>query len=141
MTTISNTADHAAEQMKDAASHARGTLLDLAAQAMKLVHGAREAESRGVDTLLDRMGLQRRRSGIVPVLWFAAGAIVAGGVVLLLAPESGKSLRKRIAGFLDDGNETIATKADGVEHRVEETVRHDVPVVPRPTNGTNKHAK
>jgi hypothetical protein len=135
MTTISNTADHVAEHMKDATSHARGTLFDLAAQAMKLVNGAREAESRGMDTLLDRMGLQRRRSGLVPVLWFAAGAIAAGGVVLLLAPTSGKSLRKFIAGFLDDGKDTLATQAEKVEHRVEAAVQDGAPAVTRPTNG------
>ena len=141
MTTISNTADHVAEHMKDATSHARGTLLDLAGQAMKLVNGAREAESRGMDTLLDRMGLQRRRSGLVPVLWFAAGAIAAGGIVLLLAPTSGKSLRKRIAGFLDDGKETLATQAEKVEHRVEEAVQDGAPAVTRPPNGMNHDVK
>ena len=141
MTTISDTADHAADHMKDVASHARGTMLDLAAQAMKLVNGAREAESRGVDTLLDRMGLQRRRSGFVPVLWFAAGAIAAAGVVLLLAPTSGKSLRKRIAGFLDDGKETLATQAEKVEHRVEEAVQDGAPAVTRPPNGMNHDVK
>jgi hypothetical protein len=144
MTTISDTADHAAEHMKDVASHARGTMLDLAAQAMKLVSGAREAEGRGVDTLLDRMGLQRRRSGFVPVLWLAAGAIAAAGVVLLLAPTSGKSLRKRIAGFLDDGKEigkdTLATQAEKVERRVGEAVQDGAPAVTRPPNGMNKQA-
>src|SRR5271170_7360710 len=83
MTTISNTADHATEQVKDAASHVRGTLLDFSTQVLKLINRARDAEGRGVDAMLHGLGLERRRSALGPVLWFAAGAVAAGTAVLL----------------------------------------------------------
>jgi len=123
MTTISDTTGHATEHVKEAASHARATLLDLSTQVMKLVNGAREAEGRGVDAVLDRLGLQRRSSALGPALWFAAGVVVAGTAVLLMTPTSGKKLRQRIASFLGGEAEAVVTEARAAEQRVDETVK------------------
>jgi hypothetical protein len=77
--------------------HTRSSLVDLGAQALKLTKSLRAIETRGVDSLLDHFGLQRRNGALGPAFWFAAGAVTAGAIVLLLAPESGKKLRNRIA--------------------------------------------
>jgi hypothetical protein len=79
------------------ADQARASLVDLGAQALKLTKSLRAIETRGLDSLLDRFGLQRRGGALGPVVWFAAGAVVASAFVLLLAPESGKKVRDRIA--------------------------------------------
>jgi hypothetical protein len=99
----------------------RTSLLDLSTQVIRFINGAREAQSRGMDTVLDRIGLQRRQSALGPVLWFAAGAVAAGTAVLLLSPASGKQLRQRIATFLGHETEANATPPRTVERRVEET--------------------
>ena len=64
-----------------------------------------------------------------PVLWFAAGAIAAGSVALLLAPVSGKQLRRRIAKMLDDGlddakhvGKAVETSVEGAVAEVKKTV-------------------
>lgn len=120
MTTISNTAEHATEHVRHAASHAGASLVDLSTQVLRFFNGVREAQGRGVETVLDRLGLQRRQSALGPVIWFAVGAVAAGTAVLLLSPESGKKMRQRIGSFL--GRETEhATQADAVEPRVEVT--------------------
>ncbi len=79
------------------ADQARSSLVDLGAQALKLTKSLRSIETRGLDSLLDRFGLQRRGGALGPVLWFAAGAVTASAIVLLLAPESSKNMRDRIA--------------------------------------------
>jgi hypothetical protein len=123
MTTISNTTDHAAEQVKEAASHARTTFLDLSTQVMKLINGAREAEGRGVEAVLDRLGLQRRTSALGPVLWFAVGAAVAGTSVVLMTPTSGKKLRRRIARFLGGEVEAVTTEAKETKEHTEDGMK------------------
>jgi hypothetical protein len=133
MTTISNTADHAA----DAISHARAALLDLPGQMMKLVESARETERRGVDTLLDRMGLQRRQSALAPVAWFAAGAVVAGAAAFILAPTSGKQLRRRIAAFLDAELDAVTSEGKAIEHQVEDKVKGEVTAMKKMPNGAS----
>jgi hypothetical protein len=85
--------------------HTRSSLVDLGAQALKLTDSLRAIESRGVDSLLGRFGLQRRESALGRVMWFAAGAVTAGAIVLLLAPEAGKRLRGRIARLWESGGE------------------------------------
>jgi hypothetical protein len=96
---------------------------DLSTQVMRLINGARDAEGRGVDALLDRLGLQRRGSALTPLIWFAVGAAVAGTVVVLMAPTSGKELRERIAKFLGGEVEAVAARAKAAEHLTEETVK------------------
>lgn len=120
MTTISNTADQAADHVKEAASHARTSLLDLSTQVIKLIHGAREAEGRGVEVVLDRLGLQRRTSALGPVLWFAVGAAAAGTAVVLLTP----TLRRRIASFLGGEVDTMTKETRGAEEHVEDAVKN-----------------
>jgi hypothetical protein len=131
MNTFSNTADHAT----DAISHARTALLDLPGQMMKLVDNARESERRGVDSLLDRMGLQRRQSVLTPVLWVAAGAVIAGAAAVLLAPTSGREIRRRIASFFDAEVDMIKTQGKDLERRVEETLKEGAPVAIKAPNG------
>jgi len=71
------------------------------------------------DRLLDSMNLARRRSGMAGAFqglgFFAAGAIVGGGLALLFAPSSGAELRRSIAGFF---SRTTKKVVDGVEHQV-----------------------
>jgi hypothetical protein len=70
----------------------------LGAQALKLTNSLRAIETQGVDSLLDHFGLQRREGALGPAVWFAAGALTAGAIIFfLLAPESSKKLRDRIA--------------------------------------------
>ncbi len=76
--------------------HTRSSLVDLGAQTLRLIDSLRAIETRGVDSLLDRMGLNRRGGVLGPVVWFAAGAVTAGAIVLFLAPEAGKKLRNRV---------------------------------------------
>jgi hypothetical protein len=119
MTTISNTADHATEHVKEAASHVRTSMLDLSTQVIRFINGAREAQGRGMDSVLDRMGLQRRQSALGPILWFTVGAVAAGTAVLLMSPTTGKKLRQRIASFLGHAAEASAAPNGAVEPRVE----------------------
>lgn len=107
------------DPIKETATRAKGSLLDFGTQVLKFVNTLRVMEMRGADTLLDRVGLQRRESALRPVLWFAAGAVVAGSVVLMLAPVSGKQLRRRIAKMLDDGLDEAKHVSKDVEAKVE----------------------
>jgi hypothetical protein len=113
MSTMTKTVDHAGEQVKHSAAHARSGFVDLAAQALRLVNNIREAEERGVTSFLSRLGLQRRQSVARPVLWFAAGAVAAGAAALLLAPMKGDDLIKRITNIVR-----------GAAHDVETAVKH-----------------
>jgi hypothetical protein len=79
MSSISKAADHAADQGRNA------TLM--------------------VRALLAHVGRRREASHLSSVLWFAAGATVAGGAFLLLAPR-GSNLRSRIGSFVARLNET-----------------------------------
>jgi hypothetical protein len=137
MTTISNTADHATEHLKGAASHGRATLLELSAQVKKVINGAREAEDRGVDALLDRLGLQRRQTALNPVLWFAAGAAAAGTVWFLISSTSGKKLLRRISRFVGGEAEPSSVHAKAVEQQVEQPVKIGAPTV---KNGAEQEA-
>jgi len=130
MTTFSTTAEHATEQLKD-------TFVDLSTQAMKLFNNVREAEDRGMVAILDRLGLQRRQSALAPVVWVAAGAVLAGAAVLLLAPTSGKKLRQRIASILDAEVHEVVAKATALEQRLEETVKSEVAALKNTPNGAH----
>jgi len=140
MESVSNTADRATERVREVASHTRTTFLDLSTQVLKLINGAREAQGRGVDAVLDGLGLQRRRSALAPVLWFAAGAVVGGTALLMVSPVSGKKLRERIASFIDERTAAIATKSRAVERSVKEAVKHEVSPDQRAGNGANRQA-
>jgi hypothetical protein len=138
MTTISNAADHATDQVKDAASHVRGTLLEFSTQVLKLINRAREAEGRGVDSVLHGLGLERRRSALGPVLWFAAGAVAAGTAVLLTSPTSGQKLRKAIASFVGQEIEAVGNQADAMMQRAEHAVKAEARDAKAPANGAKR---
>jgi gas vesicle protein len=128
MRNLSSTAGHATEQLKE-------TFVDLSAQAMKLFNNLREAEDRGMETVLERLGLQRRQSALTPALWFAGGAVVAGAAVLLLAPTSGKKLRQRIATILDGEVQELTSQASSLEQRLEETLKSEASTSIKTPNG------
>jgi gas vesicle protein len=111
MNSVVNSAQHAAsqavDQVRSSANETRASLLDLGVQALKFVNHLRVNESRVVDSALDRIGLQRRESAMRPALWFAAGAVVAGGAALVLAPSSGEKLRKRLIELLSKAGDTV----------------------------------
>jgi|SRR5579859_1274785 len=111
MSTLTNATNHAADQVSHAA---RASYVELAAQVLDLFNGIRAAETRGMTSLLDRIGLQRRSSVLVPIAWFVGGALVAGAAVAMITPASGKALRQRIRTFLGSEIETIASDAKSV---------------------------
>ncbi len=119
MNSIAARAEGAADQVRESATRtsaaARSTFLDLGTQVLRFVNGLRAFEARTADGLLDRVGLQRRESALRPVVWFAAGAVTAGAAVLVLAPSSGKHLRRQLAKLFTDG----ADEAKHLEHVVE----------------------
>ena len=120
MNSVVNHAQHAAftaaDQVKSAADGTRSSLIELGVQALKLFNHVRAQETRYVDSALDHIGLQRRESALRPVLWFAAGAVVAGGAALVLAPSSGEMLRKRLIELLSTAGDSVKSAAEGVTH-------------------------
>jgi hypothetical protein len=92
MPNIPKKMERVGEQVSQTASSARSSLIDLGVQALRLANGFREAEARGVTSILSRLGLQRRQSIAVPALCVLAGAAAGAGVALLLAPMKGEDL-------------------------------------------------
>lgn len=117
---ILNTAPQA---VQSAASSARGSLVDLGVQALKFLNTVRAEEYRLVGSALERVGLQRRESSLRPIAWFAAGAVLGGSAVLLLAPSSGGALRRRIGSFLGMAKDATAEAAKTVVTDLEEVER------------------
>lgn len=116
MRSIFKTTDYAGQRVKYAASSARGSVIDLGTQVLRLVNNVRESDLWRTDGLLGRVGLSRRGSPLRPVLWFAAGAVV-GGAGLLLAPAIGRGLREgtsRLRGALQRGQTGKEKMATGV---------------------------
>jgi hypothetical protein len=103
MDSISHVADSAVDQVKKNASFAKGNLLELGTQTIKFITAVREMQSRGTMRMLGRLGLQRRRSRVMPAIWFFTGALAAGVAVLMLAPASGQETRSRLNRKLDQG--------------------------------------
>jgi gas vesicle protein len=113
---IPKTADESMKTVSHGAQHARRSLIDFGTQVLKVVNTFGVLERAG-ESLMTRMGLQRRRSPVAPVLWFAAGGIVVGGAVLAFTPRSGKELRARIARLFDGAIDTTEESVKGgVEH-------------------------
>jgi hypothetical protein len=110
------------DQVARTATHARANFVDLGIQVLRFVNNMREAEERGVESILSRLGLQRRQSTARPVLWFAAGAVVAGGAALLLAPMKGEQLirkmTKTVSGAADEVESTVKHAAGEVKDKV-----------------------
>ena len=122
-----NAANHIAEDAKGRATHVasytRTSFLEYGTQALKLLGALRALEIGAVDSVLGRVGLQRRQSGaMLPIMWFTAGALVAGGAAIAFAPSSGKDLRRRVARWIDSGVTDVEKDAKHVEARASETV-------------------
>jgi hypothetical protein len=143
MNSIANSAEHAASQVKEAATHtatrAKGNLMDFGTQVLKFVNNLRVMEMRGADNLLDRIGLQRQKSSLGPVLWFAAGAVTAGSVALVLSPTSGKELRRKIAKFLTTGIDDAKHLGHDVQAKVEGAVAEVKKSVIAPATPAESH--
>jgi hypothetical protein len=139
MNSISKTADHATQTMKDAASHARENLLEFGTQMLQVLDRARDSEVFSLDSLLQRAGLQRRAGAGQPIAYFAAGFMVGAGAGLLFAPTSGSKLRENIANLVSAEVDKLASifrpatkrveevveEADAVAKNLENGVRHD----------------
>ena len=54
---------------------------------------------------------------------FLAGALIGGGVALLLAPQSGTELRGRLSNYANRAKEDLLEKAEEVYDKGEEVVR------------------
>lgn len=102
MSSVADTAEHAAHRVMGTAAHTRASLIDLGAQALRFINDIRAAEVRGVDSVLGRLGLQRRESTLRPIVWFVAGAALAGAVVFVVAPTQGKKIRERVRGAFEE---------------------------------------
>ena len=113
MSSVTDTAERAVYRMKDTAAQTRSSFIELGAQALRLINDLRAAEVRGVDSVLGTLGLQRRESALRPVVWFVAGAAVAGAVVFFLAPTQGKKIRDSIKNAIDGTLHKSAPHADG----------------------------
>jgi hypothetical protein len=124
MSSASN-ASHAVDQVKEAVSTVHASLVDFGVQAMKSLHAARSQRVRALDSVLGQIGLQRRASAFRPVLFFVAGALVAGSVALVLAPTSGKKVRTKIVDLLGaakDAARAGSRALTSVEHSAEAAV-------------------
>jgi hypothetical protein len=70
-----------------------------------------------IDSLLDRIGLQHKRSTasvVLPALGiFAAGAVVGGLLGLLFAPRSGRDLRQQIRDRVDQVRSRAEDELEG----------------------------
>jgi hypothetical protein len=66
------------------------------------------------DQLLDRIGLQRRRTRTVRLAqsagWFGAGVAVGTGIAALLTPNSGPELRRRLSSRAQRVRNYVAPK-------------------------------
>lgn len=111
-------ASNAADQVRTTTDSTRSSLVDFGVQALKLFNHVRAQESRYVDSALDHIGLQRRESALRPALWFAAGAMVAGGAALVFAPTSGEKLRVRLIELLTKAGDTVKSASETVKKSV-----------------------
>jgi hypothetical protein len=74
--------------------------MDLGSQALRLINNIRESN----DAFLAHVGRRRDPNRLSPALWFGAGAAVATGAFLLLAPR-GADLRSRIGSLMNSVKE------------------------------------
>jgi|SRR5580698_9472411 hypothetical protein len=102
MSFVADAAEHAAHHVMGTAAHTRASFVDLGAQALRFINNIQAAEVRGVDSVLGRVGLQRRESALRPLLWFVAGAAAAGAIVFIVAPTQGRKIRERIREAIEN---------------------------------------
>jgi len=55
-----------------------------------------------IDDMLDVMGLERTRSGYPKYALLGVGLLLGAGVGMLLAPRSGRELRRELGGRLEE---------------------------------------
>jgi gas vesicle protein len=67
------------------------------------------SEKEGVMIMKEELGVKKVRTMLVP---FLAGGLVGAGVALLLAPKSGRELRKDIRDIAASTGDTIATTVE-----------------------------
>ncbi len=91
-----------ADQLRGGTSNATASLVDLGVQTLKLINSVRARQAGPLGSAFGRLGFKRRGSAAAPFMFFTAGAIVAGGVALLVTPTSGKVLRGQIRGLWSD---------------------------------------
>jgi YtxH-like protein len=74
------------------------------------------------EDILAALGLQRKRStldAVLPALGvFAAGLAIGTGVALLLAPKSGREMRRELKGKANDLTERIGASAQEIVQEV-----------------------
>jgi hypothetical protein len=133
MTSFARSTNHLADQLKSSAHAARGSLADCGSHAMKLFDSLHDRETGAVDSALERLGLQRRRSLLRSALPYAAGAVVVGAVALLLIPTTGKRIRANLAGLFAAAGDREACVDAVAEHA-------NGPAPAEKTNGQVDHA-
>lgn len=122
----SKPADVVTNVTKHVAKGVRGATFGLAKSVLGALCFLRALE---VDDALKLIGVQRRRSFLLPVGLFAGGALVGAGLGVLLAPTSGKKLRARLrrqARALGTEAKAAALEAaervEGVAEQVEDEI-------------------
>lgn len=124
--TLNNTMDAAKDLMdsaksgtQHAASSARSTLFDGIHALSSIVSMVRDLQ---VSDALGWVGLQRRRSGLLPFALFGAGIVVGAGVGMLIAPRSGAKTRRAIFDALKGVEEKAEAEAKDLEQKAEKLV-------------------
>jgi gas vesicle protein len=90
------------------------------------------------EEILAMLGLERRRSSIEMLV--SAGALVAGGMIvgaglgLLLAPKTGRALRREIKDKASDLVERIGDKAEEATHELRGALSHEEADKAKPNN-------
>lgn len=111
-------ATEATEAASEIAQEAKSGILDLVARVAK-VYGT--LQSLGLDDVLSRVGLQKRRSSALGIVaGFSAGLVAGAGLALVLAPMSGEKTRRLMRDKLKTALEPIQGKGAVVEDKVEE---------------------
>lgn len=66
---------------------------------------------------------EQRSNGITTFLAFTVGAVIGGGVALLMAPRSGAETREKIQGMVDDTRTKVDDITKDLEGRVKKAVQ------------------
>ena len=80
------------------------------------------------EDILAALGLQRRQSSLEALLpavgIFAAGLVVGTGVALMLAPKSGREMRREIKGKASELTHRLGESAEEIAQEVRESILH-----------------
>jgi len=107
---------------------------------MKAVKGV------GTDDILAALGLERRggaMSHVLPALgYFAAGLVVGTGVALLVAPKSGREMRRELGEKVRHVSHQIGSAAENVVHEAQNQLRgEEAPLRRTPSQGPGANAR